>query len=115
MGEALHEAGDALQAAVAAPARAAVVIYCSADEKVCRDLVTPFTKEAGIKAAITRQSSGETFARIRDERENPRADVWWAGTGDPHLQAAEQRLTEECRARHGRRPGRNHDRRRLLT
>ena len=38
----------------AAPARADVVIYCSADEKICRGLVTLFTKETGIKAEMTR-------------------------------------------------------------
>ena len=26
---------------------------------------------------------------------NPKGDVWWGGTGDPHLQAAEEGLTEE--------------------
>ena len=82
----------------AAPARADVVIYCSADEKICRGLVTLFTKETGIKAEMTRQSSGETFARIRAEKDNPRGDLWWAGTGDPHLQAAEEGLTEEYRS-----------------
>ena len=82
----------------AAPARADVVVYCSADEKICRGLVTLFTKETGIKAEMTRQSSGETFARIRAEKENPRGDLWWAGTGDPHLQAAEEGLTEEYRS-----------------
>ena len=26
---------------------------------------------------------------------NPKGDIWWGGTGDPHLQAAEEGLTEE--------------------
>jgi len=34
------------------------------------------------------------YARLRAEKENPRGDVWWGGTGDPHLQAAEETLTE---------------------
>ncbi|MCC6718051.1 MAG: ABC transporter substrate-binding protein [Acetobacteraceae bacterium] len=88
-------AAAVLLTAAALPARADVVVYCSADEKICRGLVTLFTKETGIKAEMTRQSSGETYARVRAEKENPRGDVWWAGTGDPHLQAAEEGLTEE--------------------
>ena len=91
-------AAAALLATAAAPARADVVVYCSADEKICRGLVTLFTKETGIKAEMTRQSSGETYARIRAEKDNPRGDLWWGGTGDPHLQAAEEGLTEEYRS-----------------
>ena len=80
------------------PARADVVVYCSADEKICRGLMTLFTKENGIKADMTRQSSGETYARIRAEKDNPRADIWWGGTGDPHLQAAEEGLLAEYKS-----------------
>jgi iron(III) transport system substrate-binding protein len=43
---------------------------------------------------MTRKSSGETFAQIKAESSNPKGDVWWGGTGDPHLQAAEEGLTE---------------------
>ena len=32
---------------------------------------------------------------MKAEASNPRGDVWWGGTGDPHLQAAEENLTEE--------------------
>jgi iron(III) transport system substrate-binding protein len=42
---------------------------------------------------MTRKSSGETFAQIKAESSNPKGDVWWGGTGDPHLQAAEEGLT----------------------
>lgn len=87
-------AAGALLALVAGRAQADVVVYCSADEKMCRGMMTAFTKETGIKAEMTRQSSGETYARVRAEKDNPRADVWWGGTGDPHLQAAEEGLTE---------------------
>ena len=44
---------------------------------------------------MTRKSSGETFAQIRAEASNPKGDVWWGGTGDPHLQATEEGLTAE--------------------
>ena len=91
-------AAAALLASAAMPARADVVVYCSADEKMCRGLITLFTKETGIKADMTRQSSGETYARIRAEKDNPRADVWWGGTGDPHLQAAEEGLLAEYKS-----------------
>ena len=41
-----------------------------------------------------RQGSGETFAQIKAEASNPKGDVWFGGTGDPHLQAAEEGLSE---------------------
>jgi len=53
-----------------------------------------FSAATGIKVNMTRKSSGETFAQIKAESANPKGDVWWGGTGDPHLQAAEEGLTE---------------------
>jgi iron(III) transport system substrate-binding protein len=57
-------------------------------------MVEAFEKETGIKVSMTRKSSGETFAQIKAEPRNPKGEVWWGGTGDPHLQAAEEGLTE---------------------
>jgi len=58
-------------------------------------MVTGFERETGIKVSMTRKSSGEFYAQIKAEASNPRGDVWWGGTGDPHLQAAEEGLTQE--------------------
>ncbi len=35
---------------------------------------------------------------MKAEASNPRGDIWWGGTGDPHLQAAEEGLTVEYRS-----------------
>ena len=82
-------------AAGAAPARAdgQVNVYCGVQEEWCRAMVTAFEKETGIKANMTRKSAGETYAQVKAEATNPRGDIWWGGTGDPHLQAAEEGLT----------------------
>lgn len=85
-----------LTAGVAMPASADdLVLYCSPQIEWCDLMVEAFTKETGIDVAMTRKSSGETFAQIKAESSNPRGDVWWGGTGDPHLQAAEEGLTVE--------------------
>jgi iron(III) transport system substrate-binding protein len=42
-----------------------------------------------------RLSPGETHAKVRPEARNPQTDLWWGGTGDPHLQAANDGLTAE--------------------
>ncbi len=69
--------------------------YCSAQEDWCQLMARSFEEATGIDVNMTRKSSGETFAQIRAESSNPKGDVWWGGTGDPHLQAAEEGLTEE--------------------
>ena len=85
-----------LASAMAFPAKADnLTLYCSPQIEWCNLMVEAFTKETGIEVAMTRKSSGETFAQIKAEASNPRGDVWWGGTGDPHLQAAEEGLTEE--------------------
>ena len=68
--------------------------YCSAQEDWCQLMAKGFEEATGIKVNMTRKSSGETFAQIKAEASNPKGDVWWGGTGDPHLQAAEEGLTE---------------------
>lgn len=47
---------------------------------------------------MIRKSSGEAFAQLKAERKSPKADVWWGGTGDGHLQAAESKLTESYKS-----------------
>ena len=93
--------GLVLGAAVAAtPAQAQgqLVLYCGVNEEWCRAAVTAFERDTGIKVAMTRKSSGEIYAQVKAEAANPRADVWWGGTGDPHMQAAEEGLTLEYKS-----------------
>jgi len=77
-----------------AAAQGEVVVYCTVQEEWCRPMVTAFEKATGIRVLMTRKSAGEFYAQIKSESQNPRGDVWWGGTGDPHLQAAEEGLTE---------------------
>ena len=75
-------------------AKGKLTLYCSPQIEWCNLVVEAFQKETGIKVRMTRKSSGETFAQIKAEARNPKGDVWWGGTGDPHLQAAEEGLTQ---------------------
>ena len=56
-------------------------------------MANEFQRETGIKVGLTLKGSGESMAQIAAEKANPKLDVWFGGTGDPHLQAAEQDLT----------------------
>ncbi len=67
-------------------------------------MVAAFEKATGIKVLMTRKSSGEFYAQIKAEAANPRGDIWWGGTGDPHLQAAEEGLTEPLQVTEAGRP-----------
>jgi iron(III) transport system substrate-binding protein len=69
-------------------------LYCSAQEEWCQAMARGFEDASGIDVDMTRKSSGETFAQVKAEESNPKGDVWWGDTGDPHLQAAEEGLTE---------------------
>ena len=84
----------ALAAPLTAAAQGELVVYCTVQEEWCRPMVAAFEKATGIKVLMTRKSSGEFYAQIKAEAANPRGDIWWGGTGDPHLQAAEEGLTE---------------------
>ena len=77
-----------------AAAQRTLVMYCGVDEKWCRSMANTYQKETGVQVDMTRMSAGEIFARIRAEKDNPHGDIWWGGTGDPHLQAADEGLTE---------------------
>lgn len=79
--------------AVAAPAQTLNMI-CSAQADHCSLVSTVFQRSSGIKVNYVHKSSGEAFAQLNAEKANPKTDIWYGGTGDPHLQAAELGLTE---------------------
>lgn len=72
-----------------------LTMYCGADEAWCQQMARGFEAETGITVDMTRKSAGEVYAQVKAEADNPKGDIWWAGTGDPHLQAAEEGLTDE--------------------
>jgi len=76
----------------------ALVIYCSHDADACDLAAKTFERETGVAVSITRKATGEAYAQIRSERDNPRADVWYGGTIDPLLQAASEGLLQQYRS-----------------
>jgi iron(III) transport system substrate-binding protein len=84
--------------ATPAGAQGSLNVYCSVQLEWCQAIANEFARQAGIKVAITQKGSGEVFAQVKAEASNPKADVWFGGTGDPHLQAAEEGLTTAYRS-----------------
>lgn len=75
-------------------AKGRLVIYCSNEPFACQEVANEFGKQNDIKVQMTRAGSGSTYAKILAEKENPKADVWYAGTLDPHSQAGVNGLLE---------------------
>ncbi len=90
----------ALGSALAAQAQdgGQVNVICSVQAEWCNMIQTVFAKTTGIKVNMSLKGSGEALAQLVAERANPKTDVWFGGTGDPHLQAAEQGLSLEYKS-----------------
>ena len=79
----------AASSAFAAP----LSVICSNDQAWCDLMVSSFEQASGIDVDMVRKSTGETLAQVRAEAGNPKTDVRWGGTGEPHLVAASEGLT----------------------
>ncbi len=75
-----------------------ISMICSTQAEHCNLIATVFAKSTGIKVNFVHKGAGEAQAQLNAERANPKTDVWFGGTGDPHLQAAENGLTLEYKS-----------------
>ena len=71
-----------------------LVIYCSNEPFACQAVADRFAEKFDVKVQMTRAGSGTTYAKILAEKDNPKGDVWYAGTLDPHSQAGVNGLLE---------------------
>lgn len=84
---------SSLSFAAAAPA-GRVAVLCSPNPAWCDAIKAAFPRATGIALDDIRLSAGEALARLRAERQNPTFDVWFGGTGDPHIVASDDGITE---------------------
>jgi iron(III) transport system substrate-binding protein len=94
----LATAAAAFCCAAAAQDGGQVNVICSVQAEWCNMIQTVFARTTGIKVNMSLKGSGEALAQLIAERANPKTDVWFGGTGDPHLQAAEQGLSLEYKS-----------------
>jgi iron(III) transport system substrate-binding protein len=80
--------------ATASFAKGRLVIYCSNEPFACQAVADAFAEKYDVKVQMTRSGSGSTYAKILAEKDNPKGDVWYAGTLDPHSQAGVNGLLE---------------------
>ncbi|MBK4216778.1 ABC transporter substrate-binding protein [Paracoccus caeni] len=69
-------------------------VVCSNEQAWCDLMAQNFMIDTGVDVAMVRKSTGEVLAQLRAEKGNPKVDVWWGGTGDPHIIAANEGLTQ---------------------
>ena len=85
-------------AAISASAQGQVNVICSVQADWCNNIATVYSRTTGTRINVALKGSGEALAQLIAEKDNPKTDVWFGGTGDPHLQAAEQGLTLEYKS-----------------
>jgi iron(III) transport system substrate-binding protein len=84
----------ALFAGTALAQQQRVNLLCSPSLAWCEALGPAFTAATGIGLEFNRFSSQDALARLRAEAASPIFDVWFGGTGDPHLVAVNEGITE---------------------
>ena len=76
-----------------------LMVYVGCDEEHGAAVVKAFEEKTGIKTSYIRLSGNDCYTRILEERENPQADLWYGGTWDPYIAAANDGLLdayEDC-------------------
>ena len=81
-------------AASAALAQGDLSVICSVPIAWCEATAAAFLRDTGIRVKLAQMGGAESLAQIAAERADPKHDVWYAGNGDLHLEAAESRLTD---------------------
>ena len=72
-----------------------LTLYCGLMEDHMVKAVQEFEKDTGIKVDAVRMSSGEIMGRIKAEKNNPKASVWFGGPADAFVQAKEEGMLEK--------------------
>ena len=69
-----------------------LTMYIGVVEQQALVIAQEFEKDTGIKVNFVRMSGGETLGRIRAEKENPKASVWYGGSADTFIAAKKEGL-----------------------
>ncbi|MGQ0286607.1 ABC transporter substrate-binding protein [Pasteurellaceae bacterium 22721_9_1] len=81
-----------------AHAEGSLTLYCTLQNDACEEVVKRFSEKYDVETKFVRSSTGATLGKIKAEKDNPQADVWYGGTIDPHLQARDLGLLERYRS-----------------
>ena len=65
-------------------------MLCAPAGDWCEAIAAAFERDTGIKVGMARKSAGEILAQIKAEAQNPKTDIWFGGSAETHMVAAEQ-------------------------
>lgn len=71
-----------------------LTVYASVLEDYMIEALKKFSEETGVDAQGVRLGVGETLGRLRAEKENPQASVWFGGAAETYLAAQNDGLLE---------------------
>ncbi len=71
-----------------------ITVYMGVVEQSAKVVASEFEKDTGIKVNFVRMSGGGTLSRIRAEKNNPQASVWYGGSADSFIMAKKEGLLE---------------------
>jgi iron(III) transport system substrate-binding protein len=77
-----------------AAAQGSLNMLCAPGADWCEAIAAAFQRDSGIRVAMTRKSSGEILAQLTAEAQNPRTDLWFGGSAETHITAAERNLLQ---------------------
>lgn len=72
-----------------------LVLYAGMMEDWVKGAVAEFEAKTGVKVEWVRMSSGETLTRIRAEKDNPKASIWYGGPADAYIAARNEGLLDK--------------------
>jgi len=72
-----------------------LTVYAGLQEDHAALAVKEFEKATGVKTEMVRMSGGEIFARIKAEKDNPSASIWYGGGALTFMAADNEGLLEE--------------------
>lgn len=71
-----------------------LTMYIGVVEEQALKIAQEFEKASGIKVDFVRMSGGEILSRIRAEKENPKASIWYGGPADSFVAAKDEGLLQ---------------------
>lgn len=69
-------------------------MLCAPTAQWCEAIAAAFERDTGIKVGMARKSAGEILAQVKAEAQNPKTDIWFGGSAETHMVAAEQGLLQ---------------------
>lgn len=71
-----------------------LTVYSAYPEEHAIEAMNQFTEATGIEVEMIRMSAGEILAKVRAEKNNPQADIWYGSAADTFVAAKEEDLLQ---------------------